>query len=900
MADDALVALVARERRRLMEARQGLATTYKSGLQEQGRSRRLDPRLSKQAGDIAGESRNLLNRYSGRDYEETPFVGEGGFLSGLGNVLSTGGRFVTSGLHELLYDEDPEQGALAKAAEGAMYPSKAKLGGEIFEKAGLPRPLAAILGLGTDIAVDPTTWFGGAAFSAAGKGLKAAGGALGKTRLGGALGELASPVTTALKRRFVPGARLEELGLKNAAGTGGRSAYETIREGQRAMPSAVAREMSGLAKDVSNLKPKGFKNFADFVHGARLAARTKKMGGAAAAAVKAPSFKKALKAASQDPALAPAKTFYAKYAKMLKGSARKEYDNLWEEVSVATDQRAAVGKLGKYISDTLARQETKRFADGIKNLKMPDGTPLFFKAPPKPGQFGAAGQKIVGAVGSAPAGKVKTPENYIRLHRKAREIFGNVRVHKLFAEELKDMPYLGQLRGFARWMAESKTGQLWDRMTARWKAVVTGLNPGFNVRNFLSNQYNVFQAEGAGALSGRKLMRALDITDSNKHGTIVGLGGKKLSYDEIRKALLDAGVYRTGQTSEDVAQLLQDLISGKTKPWEHRLIEGDFPYLRNIAGRLLGDRIEDHAKTQLFVHMFEKTGDVQKAIERVRKVLFDYGDITYFERHYAKRLMPFYVWMRKNAPLQIEFLLKNPGRFGGIFKAKEEAAVAALTPEQREKERRQLKGAGIDQRLGFPLKENAGGFTYALPGFAPLGEVGDLSDPVGALGQRLHPLLGAAFDRFVRGKESFRDMPFELEEGVPAEVRASPIAAALANLGINLPGTRRLDKRTGAAGWPDVRQTLGSQKLEQLLPLLLGTIPQAGLPLQLLTGSSWGRGLAGGIVPQGPSTSVEALSRFLGGPTVTSEPSAELKGRSAELAAKLRAIAARRKAAEGR
>ena len=45
---------------------------------------------------------------------------------------------------------------------------------------------------------------------------------------------------------------------------------------------------------------------------------------------------------------------------------------------------------------------------------------------------------------------------------------------------------------------------------------------------------------------------------------------------------------------------------------------------------------------------------MQEAAASVKKYLFDYEDLTPFERDILKSVIPFYTWMRKNIPLQIE------------------------------------------------------------------------------------------------------------------------------------------------------------------------------------------------------------------------------------------------------
>jgi hypothetical protein len=53
---------------------------------------------------------------------------------------------------------------------------------------------------------------------------------------------------------------------------------------------------------------------------------------------------------------------------------------------------------------------------------------------------------------------------------------------------------------------------------------------------------------------------------------------------------------------------------------------------------------------------------LDNAAMNVRGTLFDYSDLSEFERRKMKRLMPFYTWTRKNIPAQLAGLVKRPDR----------------------------------------------------------------------------------------------------------------------------------------------------------------------------------------------------------------------------------------------
>jgi hypothetical protein len=60
------------------------------------------------------------------------------------------------------------------------------------------------------------------------------------------------------------------------------------------------------------------------------------------------------------------------------------------------------------------------------------------------------------------------------------------------------------------------------------------------------------------------------------------------------------------------------------------------------------------------------------AANKVKEALFDYSDLSLFERNIMKRVMPFYTWSRKNFPVQIKHLALNPQRAEKLHLAKEQ------------------------------------------------------------------------------------------------------------------------------------------------------------------------------------------------------------------------------------
>ena len=77
--------------------------------------------------------------------------------------------------------------------------------------------------------------------------------------------------------------------------------------------------------------------------------------------------------------------------------------------------------------------------------------------------------------------------------------------------------------------------------------------------------------------------------------------------------------------------------------------------------------IADEAGGVLGASRFERLVTKEDAIfdiasQRVKEALFDYTDLSKFERNVMKRVFPFYTWTRKNIPAQLKSLVQNPQR----------------------------------------------------------------------------------------------------------------------------------------------------------------------------------------------------------------------------------------------
>ncbi len=198
-----------------------------------------------------------------------------------------------------------------------------------------------------------------------------------------------------------------------------------------------------------------------------------------------------------------------------------------------------------------------------------------------------------------------------------------------------------------------------------WKGLVTAPNPMFHARNALGNLYNNFLA---GVVNPNMYTLAARIQKGSDD--VIELGGRSFTGQQLRAVFRQAGLegfgFFHGEAPRRMAKEAQEVFTRRTT------LESAGRALRHPveAGRDVGNAIETNAKLAHFIDRMAKGDSVEQAAESVRKFLFDYGDLTSAEQK-IKGFIPFYTWTRKNLPLQLEMLVKQPGKFAALEKARQ-------------------------------------------------------------------------------------------------------------------------------------------------------------------------------------------------------------------------------------
>lgn len=268
----------------------------------------------------------------------------------------------------------------------------------------------------------------------------------------------------------------------------------------------------------------------------------------------------------------------------------------------------------------------------------------------------------------------------------------------------------------------------YDSVNNLFKKSVTSLFPAYHGRNALSNVMQSYLDIGLGVLNPNSARQALLLT------TKVPRMVKKISSGKLTKEArdklikeLDAmeittkiGTKVKYSTIYDLAQKYNVLGGGQTASdvfaKKGIATAADKPFR---AGQNVGTFIENDARMSLFLNNIKRGLPPDQAAERVKEFLFDYGDLTQFEKNVLKRIFPFYTWNRKNIELHFKTLARDPGK----IMAEVKLARQFQPTDEKDKLRQQYLPEYLRKGVYIPGKEKGGkldviaGFSSPLEAF---------------------------------------------------------------------------------------------------------------------------------------------------------------------------------------
>ena len=272
----------------------------------------------------------------------------------------------------------------------------------------------------------------------------------------------------------------------------------------------------------------------------------------------------------------------------------------------------------------------------------------------------------------------------------------------------------------------------WNRLQNTWKSSVTGLRPAWYQNTLFGNFFNGWLA---GLNNPNRFIQAARAQAGGNIDNDLRRLGINMNTQEVYDALRREGIEGFGQMHMDIHRTPQEMLEGairSQKSKSARAKEAITSPRQAAAGtmnlsRSAGNFVETNGKLALFVDRLAKGDNISEAAATTRKFMFDYADLTRFERH-AKMAIPFYTWTRKNLPLQMQNLVERPDRYLAVERAQHATHEAFGTPS----EDIEAMPAWLRERA-FSTPGEDTFLTPMLP-YDTLTDFVDLEDPIGTAG----------------------------------------------------------------------------------------------------------------------------------------------------------------------
>lgn len=313
----------------------------------------------------------------------------------------------------------------------------------------------------------------------------------------------------------------------------------------------------------------------------------------------------------------------------------------------------------------------------------------------------------------------------------------------------------------------SRTLELFDNAMNTFKGLVTAKGPNllrYQTRNAIDDLTRML----VGGVDFKQLPENMKLAyELIKFDNLVVEKGLKAAKEEVAgnqqflKILKEAGIETTGDGIEDMWRVAVD--SGVITPYAQTAVESGLPTSLHRAlgepstatewlnegyraGGIFENR-ENLFRTTTFLDSLRKSKSVSNATSEVKRVLYNYAEMTRFESDVMKRLIPFYSFTKQNLLFWLGEFKDHPeyiGRFNSLLEALRTGSIS-LAPEEWEAMPQWMK-----EGLGFPtgFDEKTGKMTGLAEIGSSLEQVGEILDPTGrGLISNMNPFLSYFLER---------------------------------------------------------------------------------------------------------------------------------------------------------
>ena len=347
------------------------------------------------------------------------------------------------------------------------------------------------------------------------------------------------------------------------------------------------------------------------------------------------------------------------------------------------------------------------------------------------------------------------PEGY----EMAYKTISNLTKSPVVAKDFKGMALPKHIIEYLTKTLETKKDSFYDKALNAWKAGKTIYNPGYFVRNALSNLILEDFSTGKGVLRS--------VGDQFKaFRSLKGTG------DEFVDAARRSGLI--GKTT--LREGTQDFLDLAGKGGERNILQKTHQGLRSFqTGQ------EEVAKLSTFKTWVEKfakeakmtinealqnTDILKKAKDKAEEAIFSPYRIGQQEKDIVSKFgIPFYSFVRQALPFTLKTAANNPERITKYEKLKR--FVEGFSPEATKQEQGKRSGWAENQ-IRLPIKDKEGKSPYFDPTYIyPFGNFGDTGGEKGKLpfGLSMNPFLTEIFSQ-LNNRDSYYDKPIT-ESNIP-------------------------------------------------------------------------------------------------------------------------------------
>lgn len=359
--------------------------------------------------------------------------------------------------------------------------------------------------------------------------------------------------------------------------------------------------------------------------------------------------------------------------------------------------------------------------------------------------------------------------------------------------------------------------QLYDAATSAYKKVSYLWNPGHVPRDFIGNIFNGYLM---GVTNPMEYIKASEYMRNPQ--AIIRLPGGDMTAEKLLEQAKKLGVLDVGASFSETPKGMIERMNLPGSNIAKKAIAGYSNIMRK------GTEITD-TLTRLtgLVHELQQGKSLLEAATNVKKFYFDYFDLTPFERKVMKRVMPFYTWIRKNLPLQVEQLIKQPRAYARIGDMQNAAAGESVDMSERPEF---IQNAGAIQ-----LGKNGDYISPSLP-YTDLDRLPTGLSSLLATLSGVNPIIRAPIES-ATNTQWFTGRNLEDYEG---QTQDMPLSGLLKYLGIK--------------NVPQMSKRVGGQLLNQI-PVLRN--------IDVMTN------------PDKPDKQVSRFSSFIGGPSIYTKEGVE-------------------------